>query len=237
MSAAGAAVSQEFRAPAATADAVCFTARAGTVFGPSDAGPGVRESFVQICSRAGINLAYPAELPSLCCGTPWRSKGMTAGYAEMARRVLPGLWQASRLGALPVVCDATSCSEGLRQMLETQLSVAGGGRYACLRIVDAVAFVEEHVFAEAFTDSEDVVDGAAPNLLLHPDGLQQFFSGGCGGRCRVSDSARQLGLLWLCRRPRHAASRPNRPPASNLPNWPLAGSMRSPRATGPANSG
>ena len=45
------------------------------------AGPGVRESFERICRRAGITLTYPVDLPDLCCGTPWRSKGMKAGYA------------------------------------------------------------------------------------------------------------------------------------------------------------
>ncbi len=129
---------------AAVADAVYFTACVGTMFGPSEAGPGVRESFVQICARAGITLAYPPDLPNLCCGTPWRSKGMKAGYAEMARRVLPALWAASRQGELPIVCDAASCTEGLRQMLEAEIADAESG-YATLRIVDAVAFVDERV--------------------------------------------------------------------------------------------
>jgi len=126
------------------ADAVYFTACVGTMFGPSEAGPGVRESFVQICERAGVTLTYPAGLPNLCCGTPWRSKGMKAGYAEMAERVLPALWAASRQGELPIVCDAASCTEGLRQMLESEIAEPTSG-YAAMRIVDAVAFVEEHV--------------------------------------------------------------------------------------------
>jgi D-lactate dehydrogenase len=134
--------STEPSAPVA-ADAVYFTACVGTMFGPSQAGPGVRESFVQICRRAGITLAYPADLPDLCCGTPWRSKGMTAGYTEMARRVLPALRRASRQGALPIVCDASSCTEGLRQMLDSEIAAADS-RYTALRIVDAVPFVQEH---------------------------------------------------------------------------------------------
>ena len=138
------------RSAARAADAVYFTACVGTMFGPSEAGPGVRESFLQICSRAGITLAFPNDLPDLCCGTPWRSKGMKAGYAEMANRVLPALWLASEQGALPVVCEAASCTEGLRQMLEPGVvgaaaATIGDGRYAALRVVDAVAFVEEQV--------------------------------------------------------------------------------------------
>ena len=128
-------------------EAVYFTACVGTMFGPSQAGPGVRESFERICRRAGVTLTVPADLPELCCGTPWRSKGMKAGYAVIARKVLPALWAASRQGELPVVCDAASCTEGLRQMLEAESSTApaSDNRYAALRVVDTVAFVQEHV--------------------------------------------------------------------------------------------
>jgi D-lactate dehydrogenase len=141
--------------------AVYFTACVGTMFGPSQAGPGVRQSFSAICARAGIALSYPADLPDLCCGTPWRSKGMKAGYAEMVRRVLPALWAASRQGELPIVCDAASCTEGLRQMLESEVGAAGSD-YAALRIVDAVAFVEEHVLP-ALSVARKV-----PAMALHP---------------------------------------------------------------------
>jgi D-lactate dehydrogenase len=130
--------------PGFVSTAVYFTACVGTMFGPSVAGPGVRESFEQICRRAGITLVRPADLPDLCCGTPWRSKGMKEGYAAMTGRVLPALWAASRQGRLQVVCDASSCTEGLRQMLESELATAGTG-YAAMRMVDAVEFAAEQV--------------------------------------------------------------------------------------------
>lgn len=147
-----------------TADAVYFTACVGTMFGPSEAGPGVRESFEQICRRAGVILSFPADLPDLCCGTPWRSKGMKDGYAEMARRVLPALWEASRHGQLPIVCDASSCTEGLRQMLESEVAqaVSRDERYAELRIVDAVAFVQEQVLPRLSLTRK------IPAMALHP---------------------------------------------------------------------
>jgi len=142
-------------------EAVYFIACVGGIFGPSDAGPGVRESFERICRLAGVTLHHPVDLPNLCCGTPWRSKGMAAGYAVMARKVLPALWSASRLGELPIVCDASSCTEGLRQMLESTIA-ADGSRYATLRIVDAVAFVEEQVLPRLSLRRK------VPSLALHP---------------------------------------------------------------------
>ncbi len=127
-----------------TAEAVYFVACVGAMFGSSEAGPGVRESFQRVCERAGVTLTYPGDLPDLCCGTPWRSKGMKAGYTAMAASVLPALWAATRQGELPVVCDASSCTEGLRQMLESEIATADS-RYRALRVIDAVVFVNEHV--------------------------------------------------------------------------------------------
>ena len=69
---------------------------------------------------------------------------MKAGYVAMAARVLPALWTATRHGELPVVCDASSCTEGLRQMLESE-TAAEDSRYAALRIVDSVTFVAQTV--------------------------------------------------------------------------------------------
>ncbi|MGS0688155.1 FAD-binding and (Fe-S)-binding domain-containing protein [Nakamurella sp. GG22] len=143
------------------ADAVYFTACVGTMFGPSEAGPGVRESFQQICERAGITLGYPPDLPDLCCGTPWRSKGMKAGYAAMAERVLPALWTATAHGEIPLVCDASSCTEGLRQMLESE-TAAADSRYAALKIVDSVTFVAQTVLPRLELTRK------LPSLALHP---------------------------------------------------------------------
>lgn len=55
----------------------------------------------------------------------------------MRDRVLAALGEASRNGAVPVVSDASSCTEGLRQLAE-----AAGGT---LRVVDAVEFVAAEV--------------------------------------------------------------------------------------------
>ncbi len=128
----------------ATGDArfVFFSACVGTMFGPADGGPGARAAFVRLCERAGIPFSYPPDLPDLCCGTPWKSKGLKDGYRTMVRKVLPRLWAASRQGELPIVCDASSCTEGLRHMLESE---AAAGHFPGLRIVDATAYVAEHV--------------------------------------------------------------------------------------------
>ncbi|MEV5386933.1 FAD-binding and (Fe-S)-binding domain-containing protein [Streptomyces sp. NPDC052721] len=133
------------------ARAVFFAACIGSLFAPEEDGgkgpgeaTGATAAFLRLCARAGIPVAVPSGLGGLCCGTPWQSKGYTAGYRTMAARTLEALWEASEHGRLPVVCDASSCTHGLAQLREA-LPESDRARYASLRFVDSVVFAAEHL--------------------------------------------------------------------------------------------
>ena len=146
--------------PADRARAVFFPACIGAMFGTVHGeGPSVSEAFLMLCERAGVDVQVPEGITSACCGTPWKSKGLPSGYETMSRRTLETLWEASEHGTLPVVCDASSCTEGLVTMREL---AANSPRYAGLRFVDAVQFVAENVL--------DRLTVAAPvgALAVHP---------------------------------------------------------------------
>ena len=135
------------------AQAVLFGSCIGTMFGPeprslserseTKGGEGSREAVRLLLDRAGIAYSVPPDAGGLCCGTPWKSKGQLDGYTTMTERVLPALWRASHEGALPVVCDAASCTEGLHVMLAK--AVAERPEYAALRIEDATTFLAREV--------------------------------------------------------------------------------------------
>ena len=95
-------------------------------------------SFEALCEKAGLTLFVPEEISSMCCGTPWSSKGIPDGYEAMRATVLPAIRKATDNGRLPVVCDASSCTEGFRHMLETEPDLH-------VEVVDAVAFVARRV--------------------------------------------------------------------------------------------
>ncbi|WP_436789980.1 FAD-binding and (Fe-S)-binding domain-containing protein [Yinghuangia sp. YIM S10712] len=122
--------------PATNPEAVYFPACVATMFGPADSdsgsGIGVRDAFLALCERAGVHVRVPDGIASLCCATPWKSKGLTDGYAVMRARVVPILQRATDDGALPVVVDAASCTEGLARML------AQHG----ITVIDAIAFAD-----------------------------------------------------------------------------------------------
>ncbi|MDT0265830.1 FAD-binding and (Fe-S)-binding domain-containing protein [Streptomyces sp. DSM 44915] len=114
--------------------------------------PGVRDAFLALCARAGVEVRVPERIGSLCCGTPWKSKGLTAGHQAMRARVVPLLLRASDQGALPVVVDAASCTEGLAGLLAD----------AGVRVIDAVEFVD--------TTLLPLLPAARriPSLVVHP---------------------------------------------------------------------
>jgi D-lactate dehydrogenase len=134
------------------AQAVYFPACLSTMFAPAELGPGVRASFLALCDRAGVAVATPEGIAALCCGTPWKSKGLTSGYAEMREQVLRVLRPATDGGAIPVVVDASSCTEGLLRSLEPER----------IPVLDAVAFVDSAVLPRLR------VARRIPSIVVHP---------------------------------------------------------------------
>jgi D-lactate dehydrogenase len=146
--------------PAAEPQAVFFAACIGTMFGAEGGGMGSTAAFLALCERSGVEVAVPDGIASMCCGTPWKSKGFHGGHERMSDRVLPALLAASRGGELPVVCDAASCTEGLEALRDA--AVKAGGDYARLRFVDSVEFATTALLPGL------AVAEKLPSLVLHP---------------------------------------------------------------------
>jgi D-lactate dehydrogenase len=143
-------------APAAEPDAVYLPACVNAMFGPAEGGAGVQAAVEALCARAGVTLLVPEGVDALCCGTPWSSKGLDAGLTTMRRRTLDALRAATRDGALPVICDAASCTEGIVHALEDDLGVP-------LTVIDAVQFVADRVLPRLPSGRQRVA-----SLVLHP---------------------------------------------------------------------
>ena len=150
-------VSRARPAPAGAASVVYFPACVSTMFGAAErATPGVQISFEELCERAGVTLLVPPAIDSLCCGTPWASKGMAVGQASMRARTLAALHEATDGGRLTIICDASSCTEGLRQSIESDPSEVR------LTVMDAVEFAATQILPllPQYTKLE--------SLALHP---------------------------------------------------------------------
>lgn len=138
-------------------DIVFFSSCTSAMFAAGGHGSGVANSFMSLCAKAGVGLRVPDQIGALCCGTPWKSKGFQDGYVAMQDQVVAALTVATDNGRLPIVCDASSCTEGLQLLLSsvekstTQFS-----------IIDAVQFIAAVVLPQLPTPVK------IPSLALHP---------------------------------------------------------------------
>ncbi len=142
-----------------TAEVVYFAACVGTMFGPAVDGDGVAVSLESLMRKAGIAVVRPPDIGALCCGTPWKSKGVLDGYHAMVDRTVRALWAASREGQLAVVCDNSSCSEGLVHALE---DAAKRGNMVGLTIIDAVDFAAQQLLPALN------IHPTLANIVVHP---------------------------------------------------------------------
>jgi D-lactate dehydrogenase len=105
--------------------------------GPAAGDPDARavsEAMISVLGKAGYDVLLPEDLPSLCCGMPFESKGFPALAEAKARELEAALLSASRDGALPVVCDTSPCLWRMRKTLDPRL-----------RLYEPVEFVHDHL--------------------------------------------------------------------------------------------
>ena len=125
--------------PAANPDAIFMPACVGTMFGTEHAcGTGVAGAVRQLANHAGLTLSTPVGIQELCCGTPWKSKGLEQGYDVMKAKLSDWVVQHTRGGELPLVCDNISCTEGVRTSLANH-GVEG------ITVLDATDWVAQYV--------------------------------------------------------------------------------------------
>ncbi|HMQ65361.1 MAG TPA: FAD-binding and (Fe-S)-binding domain-containing protein [Arachnia sp.] len=121
--------------PERPADAVFLPACVGSMFG-SPLG-GVEAAVRRLAAEVGVVLTTPEGVGRLCCGTPWKSKGLAKGYETMSSRLADWVAAATHDGALPLISDNASCTEGIE--------IALRARGVELRVVDATQWVAEVV--------------------------------------------------------------------------------------------
>jgi D-lactate dehydrogenase len=137
-------------------------ADAGTAFFPSCTGSmfggtaGVTAAVLALCGRAGVEVSVPDGIDELCCGTPWSSKGLDAGHHVMAAKVSAAASRWQQAGARSVVCDASSCTEGLRGTLAASSEASG------MHVLDAVDFVLDELVPRL------TIRHRVGSALLHP---------------------------------------------------------------------
>jgi len=130
------------------AEVLYFPSCVNSLFGSNKESVGVQQAFMQLCARAGIQVMIPDGIAELCCGTPWKSKGLSQGYTEMSTKTMTVLAQHS----LPVISDATSCTDGLQELVKA----------SNIRIIDALEFIADRVLPSL------KINEKIASVALHP---------------------------------------------------------------------
>lgn len=138
--------------------AVLMPACVGSMFGPEPGFPGATAAVLALCAQAGIEVAIPHGVSAACCGTPFSSKGASDAASSMRARMRDWLWTATDGGRLPVVVDASSCTEGLIGLLAGIQDSHGQD----IEVVDALVFVRDQVLPHLPRPAR------LPSIVVHP---------------------------------------------------------------------
>ena len=132
------------------ADFVLFTSCLGSMFDSKTA-----ESLKSLAQKVGLSFTTPPQIADLCCGTPWASKGLEPGYTDMINRTYEALLKASDNGRLPIVCENSSCTEGLINAIKAKANQT-------LQIIDAIDFTADFLLPKL------TVTQKLDSVVLHP---------------------------------------------------------------------
>jgi D-lactate dehydrogenase len=119
-------------------------------------------ALVAVSARAGLPVWIPEEIAGSCCGLPWSSKGHAEGHREKANEMVERLWRWSGEGALPIVVDASSCTNAIAEPGEGVLSEVNAARHAQLEILDSVAWAHDRLLPWL------EVGRKVPSVAVHP---------------------------------------------------------------------
>ncbi len=146
-------------APSSAAAAVYVPSCTNRIFGPTGADgpetghidtfeahrPSVVEALVTVSRRAGLPVWIPDDVAGSCCGLPWGSKGFDRAHRHKANEMIERLWAWSGEGALPIVIDAASCTQGVTNPGDGVLSEENAERLVKLEILDSVAWAHDRL--------------------------------------------------------------------------------------------
>ena len=121
---------------AVTPDIIYLPSCMNTLFSPPDGYVGISSAFLALCREAGVTVRVPAGIDDLCCGTPWKSKGLDEGYRRMRASIHDTVIRETDSGRIPVVVDATSCTEGYLKALDGMELPDDGS----IEVLDVVSF-------------------------------------------------------------------------------------------------
>jgi D-lactate dehydrogenase len=111
----------------------CINQSMGTAVKDKEKKPLV-EVTVEVLEKAGYTVIFPERMNSLCCGTPWESKGFFDIADAKSSELEKALLKASNQGAYPVLCDTSPCTHRMKRVMTDDLD-----------LYEPVEFIHDHL--------------------------------------------------------------------------------------------
>jgi len=92
------------------------------------------EVMLKLLKKGGFEVIYPENLPNLCCGMAFSSKGYTDAGSKKSAELEAALLKASDHGTLPVLCDMSPCLFTMRENMGMRM-----------KLYEPVEFILEHL--------------------------------------------------------------------------------------------
>jgi D-lactate dehydrogenase len=109
----------------------CISRTMGPAMGDPERDP-LHAVTVRLLEKAGYEAVFPRNLESLCCGTPFESKGFFGEADAKAAELEEALLEASGGGRLPVLVDTSPCLYRMKKVMDGRLG-----------LYDPVAFTQD----------------------------------------------------------------------------------------------
>ena len=78
---------------------------------------------VELLQKAGYQIIFPQDLPNLCCGMPFSSKGFNEAANTKSSQLEDALLHASEFGEYPILCDTSPCTKKMMESFSHKLEI------------------------------------------------------------------------------------------------------------------
>jgi len=99
----------------------CVSRSMGTASCDSEDRP-LSEVMQSLFKKAGYQIMVPEQANNLCCGLPFASKGLESSADHAVTELENHLWELSKHGKIPVVCDTSPCTARMKKHFKHEFS-------------------------------------------------------------------------------------------------------------------
>jgi len=78
---------------------------------------------IELLKKADYQIIFPKNLPNLCCGMPFSSKGLNDASNTKSSQLEDALLKASEFGKYPILCDTSPCTKKMLESFSQKLPI------------------------------------------------------------------------------------------------------------------